>query len=131
MCQLYSIKHRNKTYCFIFSLGNLRRNKKRGCARTNAVIRMNTSSVSTLLVAATYERCAYVNQCLVRLANHTSDSITGTSTSTPTTVARAAPECRPNNEIATATASSKKLDVPIIQAGAAILCGSFMRFANQ
>jgi hypothetical protein len=38
------------------------------------------------------------------LANPTSDSITGTSTSTPTTVANAAPECRPNNEIATANA---------------------------
>ena len=57
------------------------------------------------------------------MANATSDSITGTSTSTPTTVASAAPECRPNSEIATATASSKKLDVPIMQAGAAMLCG--------
>ena len=47
----------------------------------------------------------------------TKDNIIGTSTSTPTTVASAAPECKPNNEIATATASSKKFDVPIKQAG--------------
>jgi len=67
---------------------------------------------------------ALLNQCRVRLATATSDSITGTSTNTPTTVASAAPECRPNREIATATASSKKLDVPIMQAGAATLCGS-------
>ena len=53
------------------------------------------------------------------MANQTSDSMTGTSTSTPTTVASAAPECSPNSEIATATASSKKFDVPIMQAGAA------------
>ena len=44
----------------------------------------------------------------------------GTSTRTPTTVAKAAPEFIPNRDIATATASSKKLDVPIKQAGAAI-----------
>ena len=47
--------------------------------------------------------------------------MTGTSTSTPTTVASAAPEFRPNKEIAAATANSKKFDVPIRQAGAAIL----------
>ena len=41
----------------------------------------------------------------------TSDNIIGTSTNTPTTVARAAPEFRPNKLMATATASSKKLDV--------------------
>jgi hypothetical protein len=40
-------------------------------------------------------------------------------------VASAAPEFRPNSEIATATASSKKFEVPIRQAGAAMLCGSF------
>jgi hypothetical protein len=51
------------------------------------------------------------------LTSATSDSITGTSTSTPTTVASAAPEFRPNSEIATATASSKKFEVPIRQAG--------------
>ena len=59
----------------------------------------------------------------------TSDSITGTSTSTPTTVASAAPEFRPNSEIATATASSKKLEVPIRQAGPAMSCGSFSSLA--
>src|SRR5690606_41741990 len=42
------------------------------------------------------------NRWRVRLTMATSDSITGTSTSTPTTVASAAPECRPNSEIATA-----------------------------
>lgn len=55
------------------------------------------------------------------LIHATKESITGTSTSTPTTVASAAPECNPNREIATATASSKKLDVPIRQAGPAML----------
>ena len=39
----------------------------------------------------------------------TTDSITGTSTSTPTTVASAAPDWKPNSAIAAATASSKKL----------------------
>ena len=38
-----------------------------------------------------------------RLSHATSDNITGTSTSTPTTVASAAPECKPKSEIATAT----------------------------
>jgi hypothetical protein len=49
----------------------------------------------------------------------TTDSITGTSTRTPTTVASAAPESRPNRLIAAATASSKKLLAPISAAGAA------------
>ena len=60
------------------------------------------------------------NLCLVALAYLTSISITGTSTKTPTTVASVAPEFRPNKDIATATASSKKLLAPIIPAGAAI-----------
>eukprot|EP01035_Chromulina_nebulosa_P029519 gene29520-39124_t len=47
------------------------------------------------------------------LTSATSDSITGTSTSTPTTVARAAPLFSPKSEMATATASSKKLLAPI------------------
>jgi len=38
--------------------------------------------------------------------------MTGTSTSTPTTVASAVPECKPNKAIAAATAYSKKLEVP-------------------
>jgi hypothetical protein len=68
----------------------------------------------------------------VRLTSATKDSITGTSTSTPTTVASAAPEFRPNSEIATATANSKKFEVPIRQAGPATLCGSFsIGGANQ
>lgn len=65
-----------------------------------------------------------------RLSHHTSESITGTSTSTPTTVANAAPECKPNKEIATATANSKKLLVPIKQAGAEISCGNLSHFAK-
>jgi hypothetical protein len=60
------------------------------------------------------------NRPRARFATATSDSITGTSISTPTTVARAAHDCRPNRLMATATASSKKLDVPIIAAGAAM-----------
>ncbi len=47
--------------------------------------------------------------------------IAGTSTNTPTTVASVAPESSPNEDIATATASSKKFDAPIIPAGAATL----------
>ena len=52
----------------------------------------------------------------------TTDSITGTSTSTPTTVASAAPESKPNRLIAAATASSKKLLAPISAEGAAAAC---------
>jgi hypothetical protein len=40
-------------------------------------------------------------QGLVRLTIHTTDNMTGTSTSTPTTVAKAAPDCRPNMLMAT------------------------------
>ena len=43
----------------------------------------------------------------------------------PTTVASAAPELRPKRPMATATASSKKFDVPIRAQGAATLWGSF------
>ena len=42
--------------------------------------------------------------------------MTGTSTNTPTTVASAVPDESPNRLMATATASSKTLDVRIIQA---------------
>ena len=45
----------------------------------------------------------------VRLTIRTTESITGTSTNTQTTVARAAPERIPKTLIAVATASSKKL----------------------
>ena len=69
------------------------------------------------------------NFARVRLAKATSDNITGTSTKTPTTVASAAPEFNPNSEIATATANSKKFEVPIMQAGAAMAWGSFRRSA--
>ena len=61
-----------------------------------------------------------INLCFVLFANATSESITGTSTNTPTTVASAAPEFNPNKLMATATANSKKLDVPISAAGAAV-----------
>ncbi len=45
--------------------------------------------------------------------------MTGTSTSTPTTVASAAPDWNPNRTIAVATASSKKLLAPISAEGPA------------
>ena len=54
----------------------------------------------------------------------TTSSITGTSISTPTTVASAAPELKPNRLMAAATASSKKLDAPISADGQAMLCFS-------
>ncbi|AIQ90690.1 protein of unassigned function [Methylobacterium oryzae CBMB20] len=49
----------------------------------------------------------------LRFTTHTTESITGTSISTPTTVAGAAPELKPNRLIAAATASSKKFGAPI------------------
>jgi len=52
-------------------------------------------------------------QPLERFTIQTTESITGTSISTPTTVASAAPDWKPNRLIAAATASSKKLDAPI------------------
>ena len=61
------------------------------------------------------------NLCAVLLAIDTSHSMAGTSTRTPTTVANAAPDRNPNRLMATATASSKKLDAPIRAAGAAML----------
>ena len=48
-------------------------------------------------------------QLRVAMTICTTESITGTSTSTPTTVASAAPDWKPNRLIAVATASSKKL----------------------
>ncbi len=63
------------------------------------------------------------------LAILTRNSITGTSVSTPTVVAKAAGDVAPNNAIATATASSKKFDAPIIPAGAAISYGSLITLA--
>ena len=59
-----------------------------------------------------------LNQYFHLSAKATKDNITGTSTNTPTTVTKAAGDCKPNKAMATATASSKKLLAPIIAAGA-------------
>lgn len=61
--------------------------------------------------------CSYQPRLAFTIA--TTDSMTGTSTNTPTTVASVAPESRPKSEMAAATASSKKLEAPINAAGAA------------
>ena len=53
----------------------------------------------------------------------TKDNMTGTSTNTPTTVARTAPECNPNKLMETATANSKKFEALINAQGAEILNG--------
>jgi hypothetical protein len=50
--------------------------------------------------------------------------MTGTSIRTPTTVARAAPDLKPNRLMAAATASSKKLLAPMRADGHAMLCFS-------
>src|ERR1039458_4024503 len=60
----------------------------------------------------------------VRLHALQTDNITGTSTRTPTTVAKAAGESAPKSVIATATASSKKLLAPIRAQGDATLCST-------
>ena len=60
----------------------------------------------------------------------TSHSMTGTSMSTPTTVARAAPEERPNSITAVAMATSKWFDAPIMEAGAASSKGSLSQRAS-
>ena len=57
----------------------------------------------------------------VRLQNPTSISMGGTSIKTPTTVANATPEERPNNITAEAMATSKELEAPNIAAGPAYL----------
>jgi len=59
------------------------------------------------------------NQWVVFRQIFTSMSITGTSISTPTTVARAAPEESPKSMVDVAMATSKWLDAPIMAAGAA------------
>ena len=66
---------------------------------------------------------------LVLFAIFTNVNITGTSTKTPTIVASATGDDDPNIAIATATDNSKKLDAPIIPAGAATSWGSFNNFA--
>lgn len=68
---------------------------------------------------------SYLKDCFVLFAIFTSVSITGTSVSTPTVVASAAGLVVPNRATATATDNSKKLDAPIIPAGAEISCGNF------
>ena len=70
------------------------------------------------------------NQPRVRLHAAQTESMTGTSTRTPTVVARAAPEPGPKSAIEVATASSKKLLAPMSEPGAATACrtpASFMR----
>ena len=61
---------------------------------------------------------------MLALTIHTTDSMTGTSIKTPTTVASAAPDSKPKRLIAAATASSKKLLAPISAEGAATQCDS-------
>jgi hypothetical protein len=57
--------------------------------------------------------------------------MTGTSTSTPTTVASAAPDWNPNRTIAVATANSKKLLAPIKADGPATHHATPRRRFNQ
>ena len=66
-----------------------------------------------------------------RLTTRTTSSITGTSINTPTTVASAAPDWKPNRLMAAATASSKKLLAPINAEGQAMLCFSPTRRLSQ
>src|SRR5687768_4354474 len=73
---------------------------------------------------ASYHRCD-------RLTRYTTESITGTSTSTPTTVASAAPESKPNSVIAAATASSKKLLAPMRAEGPATAWATRRRRLSQ
>jgi hypothetical protein len=71
------------------------------------------------------EMLLFAPDCQVgRPAIFTSVNITGTSVKTPTIVASAAGLVVPNRAIATATASSKKFEAPIMPAGAAISNGS-------
>jgi Nucleotidyl transferase AbiEii toxin, Type IV TA system len=70
--------------------------------------------------------CSAGNQCRVRLHAAQTESITGTSTKTP--VARAAPDCGPNNAIAVATANSKKFEAPMSAPGAATECSTLSHF---
>src|SRR5690606_23325694 len=72
----------------------------------------------------TASRAGRSYQSRERLTTRTTSSITGTSISTPTTVASAAPDWKPNRLMAAATASSKKLLAPIRAEGPAMLCFS-------
>ena len=70
--------------------------------------------------------CYFVagNQLRVLLAILTNINITGTSTSTPTTVANAAPDCKPKKRNSHSNRPiQKKLLAPIIPAGAATSWG--------
>src|SRR5262245_430693 len=73
---------------------------------------------------------AILSECLGRLQIPQADNVTGTSTSTPTTVARAAPDSGPNKAMAVATASSKKLLAPMRAPGAATSYGTFSHRIN-
>ena len=70
-------------------------------------------------------------QAVLAFTTLTTSSITGTSISTPTTVASAAPDSNPNRLMAAATASSKKLLAPISADGPATLCASPSRRFSQ
>ena len=86
------------------------------------VIGFGTRRKTVTNVMASSDQCAATgagNQCRVRLQKEQTDSITGTSISTPATVANPAAESGPNSAIAVATASSKKLLAPIGAPGAA------------
>jgi hypothetical protein len=65
------------------------------------------------------------NLSRVRLAKATSDSITGTSTSTPTTVASAAPEFRPKEADGHRHRQFEEVRRADQRAGRATLWGSF------
>lgn len=58
-------------------------------------------------------------------ANFTKDSITGTSTKTPTTVTNTVEDCKPNKAMTRATDNSNKLPAPIIAAEEQIASGNF------
>ena len=73
----------------------------------------------------------FLRNTLVLLAKATKESITGTFAKTPITVAKAAPKSRPDKLIATATDSARKFDVPIRDAGAAMLYSIFHKYAQR
>jgi ACR3 family arsenite transporter len=77
-----------------------------------------------ILVQVFFNAAPASYQALLRFTTRTTSSITGTSISTPTTVASAAPDSKPNRLMAAATASSKKLLAPISAEGQATLCAS-------
>src|SRR5207249_6959287 len=85
----------------------------------------------TLYASRITHHAPCANQCFVRLQTAHTESMTGTSTRTPTTVANAAPEPGPKRAIAVATASSKKLLAPIKAPGAAMEWGTFSHFIRQ